>query len=73
MKRLVIGLALLVGCTTTTRQAEPPARAEAPREQDRCYVFESKKRLSFTRLEHIKCGRATKLGQAQGYGWHTGE
>lgn len=49
MKRFVMGLALLAGCTTTTRQAEPPAtpqqpaapaKAEVSREQDSIYVFQ---------------------------------
>lgn len=47
MKRFVVSLALLAGCTTTTRQAEPPvtqtaapAKAEAPRQPDSIYVFE---------------------------------
>lgn len=48
MKRFVVSLALLAGCTTTTRQSEPPAtqpaasaKAEAPQQQpNSIYVFE---------------------------------
>ncbi|MCY1078233.1 HEAT repeat domain-containing protein [Archangium lansingense] len=56
MKRFVISLALLAGCTTTTRQAEPPtqqtsapaptpeapppAKAEAPQQPSSIYVFQ---------------------------------
>ncbi|WP_375764790.1 HEAT repeat domain-containing protein [Archangium gephyra] len=44
MKRFVVSLALLAGCTTTTQQAAPPAtqtaaKAEAPRPPDSIYVF----------------------------------
>ncbi len=48
MKRLVVGLALLTGCATTTRQAEPPAtpttapapKAETPPPASPLYTFE---------------------------------
>lgn len=44
MKRLVVSLALLTACTTTTRQAEPPSApqvaAPAPTPPSTVYVFE---------------------------------
>ncbi|MGZ3458525.1 MAG: HEAT repeat domain-containing protein, partial [Archangium sp.] len=40
MKRLVVGLALLAGCTTPIRQAELPATAAASQKPSSLYVFE---------------------------------
>ncbi|QRK06188.1 HEAT repeat domain-containing protein [Archangium violaceum] len=40
MKRFVVSLALLAGCTTTARQAEAPVKAEASQQPNSIYVFE---------------------------------